>query len=350
MSSFSSREKSSFWKKFKQNIQVLWTKTKIHVLSTEFQCPVCYEIYAKEDGYKTQTCCQQRLCQDCLYQYIKITINTKNIKQTSLICPFPNCSEQLSFTSLQTTFSTPTSENKKLVYDVNMFLTKKYLIQMASFQFCPHCISGGILNLVEMEEWNEFLLIMYSIMLRFSVRLLNVCGLGMIFSMFTTSSVTSPVHSTTFFSWILVYVQSISIYTEFWSSFIIIPLILHVIFYSKYHPYFLLFIKYSVKCNDCHFKFKINNVHHTGIDNEEWISRHAKKCPRCGCPTQKNGGCMHMKCSNCKYEYCWRCLNFWSMIHQCRPQNSTSISFLGHDMLTDFQLKKKRYVLCFLGS
>jgi hypothetical protein len=26
---------------------------------------------------------------------------------------------------------------------------------------------------------------------------------------------------------------------------------------------------------------------------------------------EKNGGCPHMECSNCKYNFCWRCLGPW---------------------------------------
>lgn len=34
----------------------------------------------------------------------------------------------------------------------------------------------------------------------------------------------------------------------------------------------------------------------------------AEPCPNCGVLVQKNGGCPHMMCSKCKYEFCWSCL------------------------------------------
>ena len=39
--------------------------------------------------------------------------------------------------------------------------------------------------------------------------------------------------------------------------------------------------------------------------NQAKISSMAKKCPQCGIPIQKNGGCNHMKCSSCKCNFCW---------------------------------------------
>ena len=45
-------------------------------------------------------------------------------------------------------------------------------------------------------------------------------------------------------------------------------------------------------------------------ENEEKIFKKNeifKKCPHCNMPTQKNGGCNHMKCPKCNGEWCWLC-------------------------------------------
>ncbi|KAL9539550.1 hypothetical protein PS6_011162 [Mucor atramentarius] len=42
-----------------------------------------------------------------------------------------------------------------------------------------------------------------------------------------------------------------------------------------------------------------------------WISSHTKDCPKCQSPIEKNGGCNHMWCKQCKHEFCWVCLGDW---------------------------------------
>jgi len=39
----------------------------------------------------------------------------------------------------------------------------------------------------------------------------------------------------------------------------------------------------------------------------QWIQQHTKRCPACNVPIEKNGGCNHMTCKGCKYEFCWVC-------------------------------------------
>ncbi|XP_017769602.1 PREDICTED: ankyrin repeat and IBR domain-containing protein 1-like isoform X2 [Nicrophorus vespilloides] len=42
-----------------------------------------------------------------------------------------------------------------------------------------------------------------------------------------------------------------------------------------------------------------------------WLVTNAKPCPNCSSPIQKNEGCNHMKCSKCKYDFCWVCQESW---------------------------------------
>lgn len=43
-------------------------------------------------------------------------------------------------------------------------------------------------------------------------------------------------------------------------------------------------------------------------ETASWISKHTKDCPKCQSPIEKNGGCNHMTCKKCLYEFCWVCM------------------------------------------
>jgi len=82
-------------------------------------------------------------------------------------------------------------------------------------------------------------------------------------------------------------------------------------------------------CGSCksRFCFKCGNSYHAPTDCEtirrwlnkcaddsetaNYISANTKDCPKCNICIEKNGGCNHMQCFNCKHDFCWMCLGNW---------------------------------------
>lgn len=63
-------------------------------------------------------------------------------------------------------------------------------------------------------------------------------------------------------------------------------------------------------CAYCHSPWHPGKECPEGHDRQldEWLKDvKAKFCPRCKMRVEKNEGCMHMTCTSCKYEWCWRC-------------------------------------------
>ncbi|CAL8129637.1 unnamed protein product [Orchesella dallaii] len=85
----------------------------------------------------------------------------------------------------------------------------------------------------------------------------------------------------------------------------------------------------NVVCHQCksRFCFKCGTDYHAPTDCEtikrwltkcaddsetaNYISAHTKDCPKCHICIEKNGGCNHMQCYNCKHDFCWMCLGDW---------------------------------------
>ena len=71
-----------------------------------------------------------------------------------------------------------------------------------------------------------------------------------------------------------------------------------------------------------------------------------KRCPRCKIYTEKNKGCNHMTCSECKFMWCWLCEGEYSDIHyihgQCKGLQFANINYLN-EVYDEKALQRRRF-------
>jgi E3 ubiquitin-protein ligase RNF14 len=51
------------------------------------------------------------------------------------------------------------------------------------------------------------------------------------------------------------------------------------------------------------------------VQSRAYISETTQKCPACRSAIEKNGGCNHITCAKCKYEWCWLCKGKYTPFH-----------------------------------
>ncbi|VEL32729.1 unnamed protein product [Protopolystoma xenopodis] len=83
-----------------------------------------------------------------------------------------------------------------------------------------------------------------------------------------------------------------------------------------------------------------------------WIVANTKECPKCRAVIEKNGGCNHMTCKNlnCKYDFCWVCLDRWephgSQWYNCNRYDETQAQ-KSRDAQTKSRAALQRYLFYF---
>jgi len=70
----------------------------------------------------------------------------------------------------------------------------------------------------------------------------------------------------------------------------------------------------NISC-DANRKLKIASGKGPDLRVLIWEKLNTKPCPACKCRISKNGGCNHMTCYNCDYEFCWICLKEYTNDH-----------------------------------
>jgi E3 ubiquitin-protein ligase RNF14 len=70
------------------------------------------------------------------------------------------------------------------------------------------------------------------------------------------------------------------------------------------------------------------------IENIQVIEQCSKPCPSCGVRIEKNGGCQHMNCRQCRIHFCWVCGWYASSYgpHPCEQKPAKPQASLPSDM------------------
>ncbi|KAG5669739.1 hypothetical protein PVAND_000033 [Polypedilum vanderplanki] len=71
--------------------------------------------------------------------------------------------------------------------------------------------------------------------------------------------------------------------------------------------------------------------------SKKWIYENTKSCPNCKSSIQKNGGCNHMFCRQCNYNFCWVCLKS-SQTHYACDISTQQENFNNDYNFKDFNL------------
>ncbi len=74
----------------------------------------------------------------------------------------------------------------------------------------------------------------------------------------------------------------------------------------------------------CKYVQKWSLVANSDLISSRFILDNTKSCPNCRSPIEKNGGCEHMKCLICNYEFCWKCFQNWHGHINCSVSNTSN--------------------------
>ncbi|AOA60925.1 GQ67_02009T0 [Komagataella phaffii] len=82
-------------------------------------------------------------------------------------------------------------------------------------------------------------------------------------------------------------------------------------------------------------------------ETANWIDINTKQCPKCDAVIEKNGGCNHMTCKKCAYQFCWICLQDWPLhgtaYYNCSRYDASAIKEMHQKQQTTKQ-SLKRYL------
>lgn len=82
-------------------------------------------------------------------------------------------------------------------------------------------------------------------------------------------------------------------------------------------------------------------------ETANWLDANTHACPKCFASIEKNGGCNHMTCPTCNYEFCWICLKEWE-IHGTDYYKCSKFEQDVKDAIESNQKQKRKFLQRYL--
>ncbi len=231
-------------------------------------CNICFNSYTtfgpssssneKARCELVKNLCGHKFCRACWKEYLTMKIHEGNV--SDIICPEVDCSAIIPPEIVESLVSKETAE-KYLQFDLKAFVDSNPSIKWCPFPGCGMAVKSprvGNETTQESEQHNECFK---------SVD----CGNGHYFCWNCLQEGHEPATCQNWKDW-----------------------------FQK-----IIEIKPEKMCN--------TNEKEELSANYLWLVTNSKNCPNhnCNAPIQKNEGCNHVKCSKCKHDFCWICLEPW---------------------------------------
>ena len=84
------------------------------------------------------------------------------------------------------------------------------------------------------------------------------------------------------------------------------------------------------------------------VADKLWLAANTKQCPHCSASIEKNDGCNHMTCRKCRHEFCWICMQKWSLhsmntggSFQCNRSSRAGAAAVANEPITGNKRRAK---------
>jgi IBR domain/IBR domain, a half RING-finger domain len=240
------------------------------------ECPVCMDEMVLSDCVVPG--CGHAHCVDCFTQYASVKVNNSGAGDAAdtITCPAPDCGDVIDYALLRSVL------DPKTLQRFQNFSASSYVAKASNLQWCPApggCPKNGVIALS--HKYGASALGKSAIMVG--------CECGFIFCFGCGREGHWPAECA------------------------------HIDWFEKQ---FGRQLDADGSAND--------------MQSVSWLEKYTQDCPKCRAPTEKSGGCNHMTCQTCRYEYCWMCLSIWSGSHYTCQAVEDRSSAGGRSLLERF--------------